>query len=88
MKTIRLKSKFKVNYQLDLRNLSKIENTYNLKTIQNIKILLNNREKKLHEFFYIYINENKSSEFELILEGLNSNCNFVGWKWKNASSRN
>lgn len=87
MKTIRLKSKFKVNYQLDLRNLSKIENTYNLKTIQNIKILLNNREKKLHEFFYIYINENKSSEFELILEGLNSNCNFVGWKWKNGVLR-
>ena len=83
MKTISLKSKFRINYEMDLRNLSKIKNTYNLKTIRNIKVLYNNREKKLDELFYIHIDENKSPEFVLILEGLNSNCNFVGWNWKN-----
>ena len=83
MKTITLKSKLKINYQLDLRNLSRIDNQSNIKTVQNIKILFNNREKKLHELFKIEIKDNKSSEFELTLEGLNKNCNFVGWKWKN-----
>ena len=82
MKTITLTSKSKINNQVDLRNLSKIESSNNLKTIKNITILFDNREKRLHELFDIKIDQNKSSQFELILEGLNSNCNFLGWKWK------
>ena len=82
MKTITLTTKSKINKQLDLRNLSIIENGNNLNTIKNITILFDNRERRLHELFDIKIDEKKSSQFELILEGLNSNCNFLGWKWK------
>ncbi len=81
MKRILLQPKIKIQSELDLRNLSNID--FGKKnSINSIKILYQNREKKLKDLFDLKFEDIKKKECELVFRGLNKYCNYLGWKWK------
>ena len=78
MKKIILEGKIEFKFELNLKNLSKID--FEEKNLGKITVLYNNKEYKLKELFKIKIQ--KSDKNELIIFGMNRNCDYLGWKWK------
>ena len=78
MKKIILKAKIEFKFELNLKNLSKIN--FEEKVVCKTTVLYNNKEYKLQELFNIHIK--KSDKDELILYGTNRNCDYLGWRWK------
>ena len=80
-----LKPKFKFKYEMNLKNLSKIN--FEKKMLLKTKILYANKEFMLNKLFHVTIQENKGVENELVIHGLNKNCDYLGWKWSNGLLR-
>ncbi len=78
MKKIILEGKIDFKSELNLKNLSKID--FDEKVLEKTTVLYNNREYKLKELFKIQVQ--KSDKNELIIFGMNKNCDYLGWKWK------
>ncbi len=81
MKKIILKPKIKFTSELNLKNLSNIN--FEVKKIFGTKVLYNNKELNLSELFEVETNKNNKNQNELIISGLNENCDYLGWKWEN-----
>ena len=78
MKKIILEGKIDFKYELNLKNLSKID--FEEKNLRKTTVLYNNKEQKLQELFKIQVQKNDKNE--LIVFGMNKNCDYLGWKWK------
>ena len=78
MKKIILKGKIDFKSELNLKNLSKID--FDGKILGKTTVLFKNKEYKLKELFSIQVQE--SDKNELIIYGMNGNCDYLGWKWK------
>ena len=85
MKNIILKPKIKINHHLDLRNISLIDASLNFNSIFKLKILYGNIEKKIGDLFDIKVEINKKENVKVEISGINNNCDYVGWKWKNGN---
>ena len=83
MKKIILKPKTKISHHLDLRNISLIDANLNFNAIFKLKILYGNIEKKIVDLFDIKVEINKKENVKVEISGINRNCDYVGWKWKN-----
>jgi len=78
VKKIILEGKIDFKFELNLKNLSKID--FDEKILGKTTVLYNNKEYKLKELFKIQVQ--KSDKNELIIFGMNKNCDYLGWKWK------
>ncbi len=85
MKTITLKSKFKINSELDLRQLSEIDFEKPMNYLLSIKALFERKEIRLKDLFEVKCKNNNLVHNELIINGLNKNCHHVGSHWSKGS---
>ena len=83
MKKIIIKPKIKISNSLDLKNLNLINKNLSLREINNIKILYNNKEKKLEDLFTITEQTIKSDVNEVLLLESNFFYDFLGFEWSN-----
>ena len=82
---ITLKPKFKIESEMNLKNLSNHRFKRNL--IYKTKILYNNQEFAIDKIFEIKIEKNEEIQNELVILDLNKNCDYLGWKWRDGVLR-
>ena len=82
---ITLKPKFKIESEMNLKNLSNHRFKRNL--IYKTKILYNNKEFAIDKIFEIKIEKNEEIQNELVILDLNKNCDYLGWKWRDGVLR-
>lgn len=83
MTLIRLIPKILIKYEIDLRNLSSInEKGFDLKNLNMLKIKLNNETVNLETVFKIQIKKSKDINMTLIVEGSNKWFNYIGYNWR------
>tara|TARA_B100000287_G_scaffold435463_1_gene503911 strand:+ start:2510 stop:3331 length:822 start_codon:yes stop_codon:yes gene_type:complete len=82
MKKVILKARTKIN-NIDFKKLSEINDMkLNFENISKIKILLNKQIIELGKVFSIKVISTESKRNEIIINGCNKYCNFLGYEWK------
>ena len=86
MNKIYLKTKIPIEGNLNLKNLSLINNSnFDINEIKKIKVLYKSKQKTFNEIFEIKIIKNQKNFNEIFIEKSNSFFEYVGYKWKNDS---
>lgn len=83
MRKIIIKPKIKISNSLNLKNLNLINKNLGLREIKNIKILYNNKEKKIKDLFTVTEQTIKNDVNEVLLLNSNFFYDFLGFEWSN-----
>ena len=83
MYKILLKTKFIITSNLNVSNISKINNIeITRKNLENIDLLYQNEEVKIKNIFDVKISKNSKSNIELLIHGSNKNFHYLGYLWQ------